>query len=170
MLKGPGFSLVETPLRFSVLADHAQVLLEDDDGGFHDFADAWTSEAAQRTRLAVVPGLVSVGTARDDEIALDVAFVPAAPVLHAEFAEHVVEADLLIASGRLGIHSSDDEPEAWYRVPVEPGLYRLRATYSQRRPASKGTGDNLSYRLELWPVADAAPTTVLKQGPTRWTG
>jgi hypothetical protein len=154
----------------TLVADHSQVLLEDDDGTFHDFADAWTKQASQHIRLAVVSGLVSVGTARDDRLSVELNILAAPPRLDLEAAEHIVEADLALHSGQLAVHAAEDLPVRWRRFRVAPGLYRLRVTYARRMPDEDSMGDLLTYRVEGWPVPHAAPIRVLKQGPAPWAG
>ena len=55
-------------MKLEFFADYFQFYLQDDDPAFGNLAEAWTEDATQRLRIAVAPGIVGVGTARNDTV------------------------------------------------------------------------------------------------------
>jgi hypothetical protein len=169
----------------TVLSDHGQFYLTD--LGAHsdwmrlhgtdpDLAPAgWTEEAVYGHRIGVEPFSVSIGTARDATVEVEVLLrvVPAAPAADPGAAEHIVEADLGLPSGDLAIYGPADDPGSEQHVHIAPGHYRIRVSYRHRGLPEKDADDpqagrDFLYQVDLWPAAVPAPVTVLKQGPRSW--
>ncbi len=157
-------------LKLQLFADYFQFYLQDDDGSLGSLADAWTQNATQRTRIVIAPGVVGVGTARNDTVAVELEVAEAEPVLDVGPWAHVVEADLLCATGRIVVAGCTDYFPDARRVEVQPGRLRVRVLYGKATPNAQPGGDSVRYRVELWPTVSAQPVTVLKQGPSPWAG
>ncbi len=157
-------------MKIELLADYFQFYLQDDDQSLGLLADAWSKDATNRLRIAVAPGIVGVQTARNDRLVVEVEVTPTEPPLATESWAHVVEADLLCATGRIVIAGcSDYFPDA-RRLRVDAGAYRVRVLFGYGSPATDSIGDLMRYRVELWPTAQAGQTAVLKAGPAVWAG
>jgi hypothetical protein len=90
-------------------------------------------------------------------------------------AEHVVEADLPVPSGRLVISGPADYPSQEKYFSVLPGLYRARVSYVPAGPPAvtwneHEFGEHYRYVVELWPVEERSDVEVLRQGATVWDG
>jgi hypothetical protein len=134
----------------------------------------WTPLAVEVHRIGVEPGGIAIATARSDLVESSVTLEPSAPPLAAG-AEHVVEADLPVPSGRLVISGPADYPSQENFFPVLPGLYRARVSYVPAGPPP-GTwnehefGEHYRYAVQLWPVAEPSDVEVLRQGAAVWDG
>jgi hypothetical protein len=157
-------------MRLDLFADYFQVYLQDDNIDLGNFSDAWTPNAVQRVRIAVVPGAIAVGTARNDTVSIDIEIRSVAPAVDLTAWEHVVEASLDIQTGRIvAAGCTDYFPDA-KRLPVAPGVYRLRVLYGAGPMLPDKGGPLLTYRLDLWPTVAQEQIVVLKQGPLVWAG
>jgi hypothetical protein len=114
-------------------------------------ANFWTKHALA-DQLAVVPGLIGVGTASYDYVPVVVEIRQTLPGDNLDGWDRVVEASLDVPSGRIAIEGclnySPDEP----RITVQSGAYRVRV-YSG---ALAFEGDD-HYKLALWPQPYADP-------------
>ncbi|WIY07121.1 hypothetical protein QRX60_25905 [Amycolatopsis mongoliensis] len=133
----------------------------------------WTSEAVDH-RIGAEPGGIAIATARSDLVESSVTLLPSAPALPAD-AEHVVEADLPVPSGKLVISGPADYPSQEKFFSVLPGLYRARVSYVPAGPPDTDWndhefGEHYRYVVEMWPVASESGVEVLRQGATVWDG
>ncbi|MFN5713043.1 MAG: hypothetical protein ACK463_00385, partial [Bradyrhizobium sp.] len=79
--------------------------------------------------------------------------------------DHIVEASLDVASGRIAIAGCTDYFPDAARIDVAPGTYRLRVSYGALDTLSEdGLEGDDHYRLQLWPAPSIA-VRVLKQRP-----
>ena len=77
--------------------------------------------------------------------------------------DHVVEAGLDVASGRIVIAGCTDYFPDAKRVEVRPGSYRVRVSYGALDTLSEdGLSGDDRYRLQRWPAASAT-VRILKQ-------
>ena len=157
-------------MHLELFADYFQFYLQDDDVKFGDMSDAWTEDAVQRLRIALVPHAIGVGTARNHTVPVDIEVLGDEPSINTEAWEHVVEADLAVQTGRIVVAGCTDSFPDAVRINVAPGLHRVRVLYGDRQPSTDSLGDLLRYRVELWTVLSPSPTCVLKQGPVPWAG
>ncbi|MFB9685309.1 hypothetical protein [Amycolatopsis plumensis] len=133
----------------------------------------WTDSAVDH-RIGAEPGGLAIATARSDVVESSVTLLPSAPGLLAD-AEHVVEADLPVPSGRLVISGPSDYPSQEKFFSVLPGLYRARVSYVPAGPPATTWnehefGEHYRYVVELWPVEERSDVEVLRQGATVWDG
>lgn len=145
----------------TLLADYFQFYLQDEvaDG---DLSDSWTPEAVARM-LAVAPGAVGVGTARNMRVPVSIEIHEREPLLDAGSWDHVAECSLVTRAGRVVIAGcSDYFPDA-ARVDVAPGTYCVRVSYGALKSVSEDGLDGLDhYTLQLWKAPPIEPR-VLKQ-------
>ncbi|MEU4252058.1 hypothetical protein AB0F15_32025 [Amycolatopsis sp. NPDC026612] len=154
-----------------VHADQRQFTIRD--SGSRLTGSGWT-EAALDHRIGAEPGGLAIATARSDLVESSVTLVPSAPALTAD-AEHVVEADLPVPSGRLVISGPADYPSQERFFSVLPGRYRARVSYVPTGPPPADWndheyGEHYRYVVEMWPVAAEAGVEVLRQGAAVWDG
>lgn len=165
----------EQAYRFQPLADHYQFHVQDAEAtdGLID-GDSWSNEASERTRIAVAPHAIAVGTARYDFVPVTLEIRAAPPAFESLDAyDHVVEADLELPSGRLAMTGCTQLPSEVDPVVLRPGRYRLRIAYEPDArprgvPDDRKPGEYLTYRLTLWPVARSSGMAVVKQGRSPW--
>ncbi|MCR6485855.1 hypothetical protein M8542_23810 [Amycolatopsis sp. OK19-0408] len=155
-----------------VHADQRQFSLRD--SGSRLNGSDWTALAVESHRIGPEPGGIAVATARSDLVESSVTLLPAAPGLILD-AEHVVEADLPVPSGKIVISGPADYPSQEKFFSVLPGLYRARVSYVPAGPPSVDWndheyGEHYRYVVELWPVAASAGVEVLRQGASVWDG
>ncbi|WP_370972763.1 hypothetical protein [Amycolatopsis sp. cg9] len=133
----------------------------------------WTPAALDH-RIASEAGGIAIVTARSDIVESSVTLLPSAPSLLSD-AEHVVEADLPVPSGKVVISGPADYPSQEKFFSVLPGLYRARVSYVPAGPPSATWnehefGEHYRYVVELWPVSGSAGVEVLRQGASVWDG
>lgn len=144
---------------FTLFADYHQFYIQDEsaDG---DLSDAWSQEAEQRL-LAVAPGVVGIGTARNVEVPVALELLEHEPPLEQENYDHIVECSLLVESGRIVIAGCTDYFPDAPRLQASPGTYRVRACYSGLGSISEdGSEGSDSYLLQLWEAPSIEPTVL----------
>ncbi|MEV4054257.1 hypothetical protein AB0J55_23940 [Amycolatopsis sp. NPDC049688] len=134
----------------------------------------WTPEAVECHRIGVEPGGLAIATARSDLVESSVTLLPSPAALSPD-AEHVVEADLPVPSGKLVISGPADYPSQEKFFSVLPGLYRARVSYVPAGPPpvdwnDHEYGEHYRYVVELWPAAAPSGVEVLRQGAAVWDG
>lgn len=144
------------------------------DSRFRLTGSGWTSPAVESHRIGVEPGGFAIATARSDVVESSVTLVPSPPPLPPD-AEHVVEADLPVPSGRLVISGPSDYPSQARYFSVLPGLYRARVSYVPAGPPpttwnEHEFGEHYRYVVELWPVEEQSDVEVVRQGAAVWDG
>ncbi|MFF7813716.1 hypothetical protein ACFZCF_17660 [Streptomyces sp. NPDC007945] len=175
--------MADASLRFIIDAEHGQFYVQDLDPydawiAEHamdpDLAPAgWTDEAVYVHRIGVEPHSISVGTARDDMVESIITVHESAPTTDPA-AEHIVETDLDVPTGRLTVSSPVTEPADGPGLAVPAGLLRARVSYVPAGPPSAdtkgGPGDHFLYQVDLWPSDRAYGLVIVKQGPEIWAG
>jgi hypothetical protein len=148
---------------FKLFADYSQFYLQDDEEGIGDLSEAWTPQASERL-LAVAPGVVGIGTARNMTVPVVIEVLEHEPDADFDQWEHVVEGGLELKSGRLVVAGCTDYLPDAARVPVAAGKYRVRMCCRglQTISANGLEGDD-TYRVQLWAVAMLEPPAVRKQ-------
>jgi hypothetical protein len=115
-----------------------------------------------------------VGTARYDYVPVVLELLNSPPQDSSfEDADHVVEADLDLPSGKLAIHGGTQLPSEVEPLHLEPGRYRLRVSYVQTDYQPSGSnddlpGDYLEYQITMWPIEVPSEVRVLRQGHDPW--
>ncbi len=150
-----------TRYEFRLLANYHQFYIQDEaaDG---NLSDAWTPEAVERL-LAFAPGVVGIGTARDSEVPVIVDVLDSEPGKEFGESDHMVECSISISSGIIVVAGCTDYFPDAARIRVEPGFYRVRASFAGLASVSDdGLEGSDSYHLQLWraPIGDV---TVLRK-------
>ena len=138
-----------------LFADYFQFYVQDD-GAEGDLSEAWTEEAVDRL-LAVAPGTLGIGTAQTCSfVPVIVDILEREPNDDSADWDHVVEAGLDVASGRIVIAGCTDYLPDAVRIEVAPGGYRARISYGALDTVAENrlSGDD-HYRLQLWPGTQA---------------
>ncbi|QOZ34784.1 hypothetical protein [Bradyrhizobium sp. CCBAU 53421] len=147
--------------KLSLFADYFQFYIQDEpaDG---NLSEAWTPETTDRL-LATAPGTVGIGTVRNMDVPVGVEILDAEPDADFTKWDHVVEASLDVASGRIVIAGCTDYFPDAQRIEVAPGSYRVRVSYGALDTSSaNGLERDDHYRLQLW-QAPAIEVRVLKE-------
>lgn len=148
---------------FELFADYFQFYLQDDDERIGDLSDAWTQEAVERL-LAVAPGVVGIGTARNMTVPVVVEVLGDEPAADFDAWEHVVEGGFELKSGRLVVAGCTDYFPDAARLPVPAGMYRVRMSCRGLTTISaNGLDGDDNYRVQLWAVARLEPPALRKQ-------
>jgi hypothetical protein len=150
---------------FELFADYFQFYLQDEDEriGIGDLSDAWTKEAAERL-LAVAPGVVGIGTARNMTVPVVIEVLDHEPEADFDEWEHVVEGGLELKSGRLVVAGCTDYFPDAARLPVAAGTYRVRMSCRGFETIStNGLDGDDTYRVQLWAVERLEPPALRKQ-------
>jgi hypothetical protein len=146
---------------FEIYADCYQFHIQDVSADADQLG--WSDEALAR-QLAVAPGVVGIGTALNDMVAVSLDFIDVPPPLSLDCWDHVVECSMSVQSGRiLAAGWLGDSPDAT-QIEVRPDTYRVRVNYSVLDSGSEtGFKEKGRYLLQLWPDSEIA-VFVLKQG------
>ena len=153
---------------FNLFADYFQFYLQDDDRTAGVDGDAWTPEA-MTARVTNGDRFVAMGAARNLEVPVTVELTDSAPKIDTD-ASHVVEADLVVSTGRVVVAGCTDEFESAARIAVAAGRYRVRVTYRFRSADDDGFGAYYDYVVGLWPTSASSARRVIVQGPEPWAG
>lgn len=114
-----------------IFADYSQFLIGDE-ASDEDFARLWT-DSSFRERFATGKDVISVGTTEPDDIRILLEIYENQPEpCDLEKYSQVVECDLSLPSGNLIVMSVTDYLPGVNRIPLAPGLYRVRIHYSNR--------------------------------------
>jgi hypothetical protein len=160
--------------QFEPYADHLAFVVSDAEATEDVFDGNTWDKADKAWRIAVERHCVVVGTARYDYVPVTLTVWSSVPVLDPlDGYDHVVEADVVVLSGKLTVTGATELPPEAEPVTVAPGKYRVRVGYLQteQRPSKfseDDPGDYLEYRVTMWPVTDDHGVQVLKQGPEPW--
>jgi hypothetical protein len=148
--------------RYELFADYFQFYLQDEhaDG---NLGDSWTPQATE-DRLALAPGTIGVGTARNMNVPVTIVVRDSAPEPdNFENWDHVCECSIALPSGRLVVAGCTDYFPDAARIRVTPELYRARIYYGDLDKLSdNGLEGDDHYHIVLWP-ADYAEPHVLKR-------
>lgn len=144
---------------FEVFADYFQVWLEDEQAPLIP-KDFWTAEALER-HVALAPGVVEFGTARNFTVPLDVVVSGAAPELNLDQWDRVVEVSLDVPTGILVVMGCTEYVPKAERMRIQSGTYRVRvcAAGLDRVSPNRLEGED-QYRAELWPAPMAEPAVI----------
>ena len=136
--------------RLELFADYFQFYLQDESAE-GDLGGAWDPSATER-RLAVAPGVVGIGTARNMEVPVTLEFLDAAPPNDLAAFDHVAEGSLSLSTGTLVVAGCTDYLPDAARFPLGPGTYRLRLSCAGLGTLSAdGLEGEDHYLVQLWP-------------------
>jgi hypothetical protein len=122
-----------------------------------DAADFW-NDAADKNRIAIGDGLLGVTVAKYAEIKVEVRICDTKPTVD-ETADHVVDAPLLLASGKIEIRSCTGF-DLEYEKEMEKADYIVRVSSYKLDTVINDTGNDY-YVVEIW-KAEKVEVSVLK--------
>ncbi len=148
-------------MQLEVFADYSQFLLQDEQLR-GNLAESWNEQSAS-DRVAVAPGVIGVGTARNYLVPVTIQVRRSEPEDDPESWDHIAEASLDVPSGRVVIAGPTDDFADSPRLTVTPGTYRVRIYYGGLDTVSpNGLEGSDHYRVVLWP-GDSLPPRVLRR-------
>lgn len=147
--------------KLELFADYFQFYLQDE-AAEGDLSDAWDDPAVERM-LAVAPGVVGLGTARNMDVPVTLELLDSEPAKGIDEFDHVVEGTLAIETGPLVVAGCTDYFPDAARFDLEPGTYRVRLSCSGLNTLSEdGLEGEDRYLVQLW-LAPAIEPEVLRQ-------
>lgn len=146
--------VTEVPMsryELTLFADYHQFYIQDENAD-GNLSDAWTDEAVERL-LAVAPGTVGIGTARNVDVPVTITILERAPVPDVDKFDQVVECSIAVESGAIvAAGCTDYFPDA-ARIKIPSGSYRVRTSFEGLDSVSvDGLEGNDQYHLQLWPA------------------
>jgi len=150
--------------KFTPDAGYRQFYLTDAKAEGNTGADNFWNEEAFNTRIPLNPGILGVSTDTNGRVPVEVVISEDKPDLELDHWDHVVEANIDLSSGQLGVVGCPDEPEGG--IKVTPGIYRARVHFG-----ALGTADNEAeegddhYLIILWRAPHAERTVLKKWNP-----
>lgn len=139
----------------TIWADYHQVFVRDEEAE-EDIPDEWGKQLVE-DMIAVATGIVGIGTARNTHVPVQISVFSTQP--DDDFAgwDQVVEATIEVPSGRLIIAGPSDYLPDVQRLPVIPGVYRIRVYYGGLDTISEdGLKGNDRYQVFLWPDEESS--------------
>ena len=148
---------------FRLFADYFQFYLQDENTK-GDLSESWSQEAVDRL-LALAPGTIGVGTARNMTVPVVVEVADDAPDEDIGSWDQINECTIDVPSGRLLIAGCTDYFPDAARIQLSPGSYRARIYYGNLNVLNPNSleGDD-HYKIVLW-SAPPGPIKVIKERP-----
>ena len=146
---------------YTLFADYHQFYLQDE-GADGDLSNSWAEQTA-KDLLAVAPGIIGVGTARNMDVPVEVEISDSEPADELDEWDHVTECGIEVPSGMIVVAGCLDYFPAAARIPVKAGNYRARIYYGSLKSLSEdGLDGDDHYKVILWPGEDMS-VRVLKR-------
>ena len=146
-------------LKFELFADYFQFYLQDEMTD-SDFSESWTDETVKRL-LAVEPGAIAVGTARNMDVPVTVELHDREPQTDFEFWDQVNECSIEVPSGKIIIAGCTDYLPDAERIELQAGMYRARISYGSLHSLTPdGLDGDDQYRIQLWQASAIDPTVI----------
>lgn len=146
-----------------VFADYFQFYIQDEQV-LEDFSAMWTKEAVNRL-LACTDNTIGVGTIRNMNVPVHIAFLDSEPALQdiAHY-DQINECEIRVISGKLIVMGCTDYMPEAMRIDVKAGIYRVRVLYSGFDSLSEdGLEGDDKYELHIWPTDKPKGLNVIKQ-------
>jgi hypothetical protein len=145
---------------YKLFADYHQFYVQDE-GVEGDLSDSWTPEATARD-LAVAPGTIGIGTARNATVPVVIEIMDGEPDDDLNNWDQVTECSIEVSSGRLVIAGCTDYFPNAARIDIPSGCYRARIYSGNFNSLSDdGLNGDDHYRVVLWKAAPG-PVLVVK--------
>ena len=133
-------SMITKEVTTELFADYFQVYLQDElvDG---NLSEAWT-EYANKILLALAPGTIGIGTARNMTVPITLKIFDSEPDVLEDSDEisHINECDLVVKSNKLVLAGCTDYFPDALRINVHAGVYRVRIYYCRLDKLSEDVG------------------------------
>lgn len=135
--------------KFNVLADYKQFEVRDA-VATGDLSSAWTEQAVKEL-IAIVPGAIGIGTARNSYVPVELFILDSPPTENDLVWDQIVECGIEISSGRLQIIDGESYLGNIKEVEVDSGAYRVRVYYGELGSVSvDGLDGKDFYRIIIW--------------------
>ena len=147
--------------QLEIFADYNQVLLHDE-AIEDDISESW-SEKAYIQMVDVADGVVSLATARNLDVPIEVVVCGAEPSEDADSWDHVVQCGINLPSGRLIVRGVSDYLPSAKRIELMPGQYSAWLLYGGLDTLSDdGLEGDDHYKVLLWRSSTPLALEVLK--------
>lgn len=134
---------------FDLFADYFQIYLQDEKAEV-DLSKIWTEEAIDR-KLALAPGIICVGTARNMTVPLTIEVHDDAPEETQGDWNQINECNIEVPSGKLVVLGCTDYFPDAARIDLMPGNYFARIYYGGLESISwNGLDGEDHYVVRLW--------------------
>jgi len=134
--------------KFRICPDNGLFFLEDGDFEAADMDIEVLSEGLEKRRLAVLPGMIAVGTASQMTVPVEIQVCRDQPKNDLPKWDSVVETGIVTPSGVLFLKGSGDA--FGERIEVSSGCYAARVYYGGQRTSDLKGNDY--YKIALWPL------------------
>ncbi|MBC7930741.1 MAG: hypothetical protein H7Z38_09300 [Rubrivivax sp.] len=147
---------------FTFFADYFQFYLQDENAD-SNLSGSWTEQAVSDL-LAVAPGAISIGAARNKDVPVEVEIHNSEPGYDSSHWDHITECGIDIPSGKIVVAGCTDYFPDAARVAVSPGSYRARIYYGNLNLLSDdGLDGEDHYKVALWPSGDASVRVIKRR-------
>jgi hypothetical protein len=144
-----------------LFADYFQFYLEDE-GSQPDTSDIWNEEHVNQL-LAVYPGMIAVGTARNMTVPVRIVLREDKPFLETDKYDKINECSIKTDTGKIVVLGCTDDYSDALRLNVRPGVYRARIHYAGLDTLSEnGLEGEDRYEVILWPDTEERPIEKIK--------
>ena len=152
------------PSQHRLFADYFQFYIQDEPAE-GNLGEAWSREAVERM-LAVIPGVVGIGTFRNWHVPVTLEVHDGEPKDDHSGWDQVVECDLNVASGRIVVAGCTDHLPDAVRIEVTPGNYLVRVSFgAPTKLSDDGLDADDRYRVQLWPRSPIASRVLVQRSP-----
>ena len=147
--------------QLEIFADYNQVLLHDE-AIEDDVSESW-DEKAYKQMVDVSNGVVSLATARNLDVPIEVVVCDIEPSEDTGSWDHVVQCGINLPTGRLIVRGVSDYLPDTKRIELKPGQYSVWLLYGELNTLSDdGLEGNDHYKVLLWPSSTPLTLEVLK--------
>jgi hypothetical protein len=144
----------------TLFADYFQFYLQDDDSEVGNLSDAWTTEAVSR-KLAIAPGTIGVGTARNMDVPVEIQIHEKEPKIKFDEWDLINQCSIEIKTGRIVVAGCTDYFPDAIRIEVAPDIYQAIICYKGLDSISDdGLDGDDSYLIHLFPDEKIKPRTL----------
>ena len=151
--KQPAARLLPSRTQLQLFADYHQLYVQDEAVQLDQqgAASLW-SEASVERMFASAPGVVAIGTLRNDSVPVGVEIRSSQPELALTKWDDVVEGALRTHSPRVVVFGCTDDRAQAKRIPLPAGEYRVRLAVSGAQTVTPdGLGGKDAYEISIWP-------------------
>jgi hypothetical protein len=146
---------------FNLFADYFQFYIQDEQAN-GDLSEAWDDEAT-KNRIALAPGVIGVGTARNMDVPVEIIISEKIPECSHDEYDIINECSIEIKSEKLVVAGCTDYFPDAKRIEINPGIYKVRIYYKNLDTVSKvGFDGEDEYLIVLWKHDKVEPLKMIK--------
>lgn len=148
-----------------IYASHRQFYIEDTNNPGDIGADGFWTDQALDHRLAVIPGVIGIGTGSYGFVDVTTEIHDQVPAVRIDDWDHVAEADIDVTGGQLVVKGCMEPDEMGEMFSLAIGHYRVRCCHANLAESVEfGDGQDW-YLVQIWPAAHAAPCLLKRAQP-----